>query len=200
MAGLYIFSRHAETTLNVEQRVNGDPAVTTELTDRGAEEAARLGTQLAGLELDLCIHTRFERTRRTAELALAGRDVPLRAEALLDDIDIGELEGSTIEDYRAWKRVHTRDVPFPGGESLDDAARRYAGAFRRLFELREEIVLVICHEIPIRYAVNAAAGSTELDGPVHVIANATPYLFSATAVARAAERIDELVGAAAPRA
>jgi broad specificity phosphatase PhoE len=190
---LFILSRHAETTLNLERRINGDPAVRTELTERGAEEAARLGAQVANVDLDVCVHTRFERTRRTAELALAGRGVPFRVEPLLDDIDIGELEGSTIDQYRAWKRAHARSDAFPGGESLDDAGRRYARAFSRLLELPAQSVLVVCHEIPIRYAVNAAAGSSELDGPVHVIANATPYVFGESALGRAATRIEELV-------
>jgi hypothetical protein len=33
-------------------------------------------------------------------------------------------------------------------------------------------VLVVCHEVPIRYAVNAAAGSDDLDGPFHDVENA----------------------------
>src|SRR5207245_2353724 len=82
-------------------------------------------------------------------------------------IDVGELEGRTIEDYRAWKRVHRRDEAFPGGESLDDVARRYVRAFGRLLERPERSILVVCHEIPVRYALNAAAGSDELDGPAH---------------------------------
>ena len=108
---------------------------------------------------------------------LLGRDVPRIVEPLLDDIDVGELEGATVEDYHAWKREHARSEPFPGGESLDDAARRYARAFRGLLERPEQAILVVCHEIPVRYALNAAAGSDELDGPEHRIPNATPYLF-----------------------
>jgi len=53
-------------------------------------------------------------------------------------------------------------------------------------------VLVVCHEIPVRYLVNAAAGSAELDGPVRFVANATPYLFDAESLARAVARIREL--------
>jgi broad specificity phosphatase PhoE len=98
----------------------------------------------------------------------------------------------TIDEYRAWKRAHTRKDPFPGGESLDDAARRYARAFERLLERAERTVLVVCHEIPVRYALNAAGGSDELDGPEHAIPNATPYLFDETALTRAAARIDLL--------
>ena len=100
--------------------------------------------------------------------------MPLEVEPLLDDIDVGELEGETIDDYRAWKREHTRADAFPGGESLDDAARRYADAYERLLARREQRILVVCHEIPVRYAVNAAAGSDELDGPAHEIAQLRP--------------------------
>ena len=91
---------------------------------------------------------------------------------------------------------HTRADPFPGGESLDDTARRYARAFRKLAEREEAHILVVCHEIPVRYALNAAGGSDDLDGPAHSIANATPYLFEEDALVRAAARIEELVGPA----
>ncbi len=115
--------------------------------------------------------------------------MPLEVEPLLDDIYVGDLEGKTIDDYRAWKRAHTRADAFPGGESLDDAARRYALAYERLLARPERRILVVCHEIPIRYAVNAASGSDELDGPVHDIANCVPYLFDEEGLERAAAGI-----------
>ena len=115
--------------------------------------------------------------------------MPLDVEPLLDDIDVGDLEGKAIDDYRAWKRAHTRGDAFPGGESLDDAARRYALAYERLLARPEQRILVVCHEIPIRYAVNAASGSDELDGPVHEIANCVPYLFDEEGLGRAAAGI-----------
>ena len=93
------------------------------------------------------------------------------------------------------KRSLGRDQPFPGGESLDDAARRYALAFRRLVERGAGRVLVVCHEIPVRYALNAAAGSDVLDGPpFHEIPNAVSFLFEGDALARAAARIEALAG------
>ncbi len=189
---LFVLTRHAQSTLNLEGRVNGDPSLPSPLTATGEAEARRLGQQLAAVELDLCVHTRFERTLRTADLALEGRDVPRSSEPLLDDIDVGELDGVSIDTYRAWKRQHGRDDPFPGGESLDDAARRYARALRALLARGGQRVLVVCHEIPIRYALNAAAGSDDLDGPAHLIPNAVPYLFDETSLARAADRIEQV--------
>jgi len=173
--------------------VNGDPSVPVPLTEDGREEARHLGIQLANVPLDLCVHTRFARTLDTATIALDGRAAPFEVEPLLDDVDVGDLEGWTIEEYRAWKKVHTRADRFPGGESLDDAARRYVNGFRRLLERPGRCVLVVCHEIPLRYALNAAAGSDELDGPVHQLRNATPYLFVEEALERAVEGIEALV-------
>jgi hypothetical protein len=55
-------------------------------------------------------------------------------------------------------------------------------------------VLVVTHEIPVRYALNAAAGSDSLDGPAHEISNAVPYLFDEEALERAVRGIERLVG------
>jgi len=190
---LYVIARHGESVLNFENRISGDPSVPVALTEKGREEACLLGQQVAHVPLELCVHTRFSRTRETAEIALAGRDVPFELEPLLDDINVGELEGRTLEDYRAWKRAHVRSDAFPGGESLDDAARRYATAFEKLLERPERSILVIAHEIPLRYAINAADGSDDLDGPAHQLANATPYLFDEAVLGRAVEQIRRLV-------
>jgi broad specificity phosphatase PhoE len=189
---VFVISRHGESTLNYERRVNGDPAVPVKLTEKGQEEARLLGQQLAHMPLELCVHTRFSRTLETAEIALVGQEVRFMEEPLLDDIKIGELEGKTLDDYREWKRQHTRRDAFPGGESLDDAARRYAEAYRRVLERPERSVLVVTHEIPLRYAINAADGSDELDGPTRQLANATPYLFDEAALERAVAGIGRL--------
>ncbi len=189
---LFVIARHGESTLNIEKRVNGDPSVPVTLTERGREAAKLLGQQIAHVPLDVCVHSRFDRTRETAAIALSGRDVPFEVEPLLDDIYVGELEGCTLDEYREWKSKHTRADAFPGGESLDDAARRYGRAYRKLFERPEQRLLVLTHEIPLRYAINAADGSDDLDGPARQLANATPYLFDEAALERAVAQIEHL--------
>jgi broad specificity phosphatase PhoE len=189
---LFVIARHAESTLNELSLVNGDPSVPVGLSERGREEAALLGLQVANIPLDACFHTRFARTKDTARIALRGRDVEFYEELLLDDVDVGELEGKSIEDYRTWKRAHTRDDRFPSGESVNDAARRYAQGFARVLAAPHAHVLVVCHEIPLRYALNSAGGSDHLDGPVRNLENARPFLFAEEALARAAKRIAEL--------
>ena len=191
-------ARHGESTLNLERRVNGDPTQPVELTERGRFEAAQLGQQLLGVHLDVCLHSRFPRTEQTARIALQGRDVPFEVEPLFDDIDVGDLEGARIEDYREWKHGHPRSEPFPGGESLDDAARRYMDGFRRLLASPHDSVLLVTHEIPIRYALNGAIGSDTLDGPAHELPNAAPFLFDEDGLRRAAEGIDRVLAGTVP--
>jgi broad specificity phosphatase PhoE len=193
---LLLLARHGQSAFNVSGVVNGDPALDRGLSPLGVEEGRKLAGQVAGIAIDLCVVSEFPRAQQTARLALEGRDdIPWHVDRELNDIRIGELDGRTLEDYRTWKRAHTRKDPFPGGESLDDSARRYADAYERLLERSEGVILCVCHEIPVRYAVNAAAGSDQLDGPLHDVANATPYAFDAEGLARAVQRLRELAGA-----
>ena len=187
---LFVLARHAHSTLNFEGRVNGDPSVPVAAHARGPGEARAAGRRsCAHVPLDLCVHTRFGRTLETAELALRGRDVPLELTSRCSTTSTSaSSRATTIEEYRAWKREHHRSDPFPGGESLDDAARRYAKAFRKLLRREETSILVVTHEIPVRYALNAAAGSNDLDGPAHQLANATPYIFDKESLTKARRR------------
>ncbi len=189
---LYVLTRHAESVLNHERRVNGDPSRPVPLTPVGRLQAEQLGSQLAHLPLEAVVHTRFSRTRETAELSLLGREIPLLVEPDLDDVDVGELEGYPLDRYREIKHHLGRREPFPGGESLDAAARRFARGFASLLATPYRAVLVVCHEIPVRYALNAAAGSDTLDSPAHEIPNATAYLFDEEALGRAAGHIERL--------
>ena len=189
-----LLARHGQSLFNVDQIVNGDPRLDRGLSQLGAEEGQRLQHQIAGTAIDLCVTSEFPRAQQTAALALGERAhiTPTTVDPDLNDVRIGELEGETLDAYHVWKHAHTRADPYPGGESLDAAARRYADAFERLLERSEEIILCVCHEIPVRYAVNATSGSEVLDGPLHIVANATPYAFDAVGLRRAVERIREL--------
>jgi broad specificity phosphatase PhoE len=193
---LLLLARHGQSALNVAGLVNGDPGLDEGLSPQGIEEARKLGGQIAGVAIDLCVASEFPRAQQTARIALDGRDgIPWEIDARLNDVRIGELEGRTLDDYRTWKHAHTRRDAFPGGESLDDAARRYADAFERHLSRSEETILCVCHEIPVRYAVNASRASDDLDRPLHDVANATPYLFDADALARGVRRMRDLAGA-----
>ena len=191
---LFLAVRHGQSLFNVDKVVNGDPALDRGLSEQGIEEAQLLAGELAALPLDLVAVSPYPRAVQTANIALDGREVPHLVDDDLGDVRIGELEGESLDVYRAAPAHSDRKERFPGGESLDEAALRYAGAFGRLLARDEAATLVVCHEIPVRYLVNAAAGSDELNGPHRYVANATPYLFDEDSLQRAVTRIRELAG------
>ena len=191
---LFLLARHGQSLFNVDRIVNGDPALDRGLSEQGVEEAERLAGQLAALPIGLVAVSPFPRALQTANIALAGRQVPHLVDEDLADVRIGELEGKSLEAYREAPAHSNRKERFRGGESLDEAALRYASAFGRLLARDEPATLVVCHEIPVRYLVNAAGGSDELNGPLRFVANATPYLFDETSLSRGVERIRKLAG------
>jgi broad specificity phosphatase PhoE len=187
---LLLLARHGQSLFNIDKVVNGDPALDRGLSPLGIQEAQKLHGQIAGVSIDLCVVSEFPRAQETARIALDSRDdIPWEVDQDLNDIRIGELEGRTLDEYRTWKTAHAHADPFPGGESLDDAAYRYAAAYERLLRRDEDTILCVCHEIPVRYAINAADGSDDLDWPIHAIANATPYVFDSAGLERAVRRL-----------
>src|SRR5437899_2203579 len=174
---LFLVVRHGQSLFNVDKIVNGDPALDRGLSEQGIEEAEQLAGQLAALPLDLVAVSPFPRALQTANIALGDRDVPHLVDDDLGDVRIGDLEGKTLDAYREAPAHSNRKERFPGGESLDEAALRYADACERLLVRDEPVTFVVCHEIPVRYAANAAAGSGELNGPLKLVTNAAPYLF-----------------------
>src|SRR6185312_14416038 len=125
---------------NVAQVLSGDPARPVELTGAGRAQAQALGMQLAGLDLDLAVATRFLRTRQTVDIALAGRRVPRLIEPRFDELNVGDLDGAAIEDYWQWKEYHAPGERFPHGESIDQTLLRHARGLRRLLARSERVV------------------------------------------------------------
>jgi broad specificity phosphatase PhoE len=155
-----ILARHGESELSLVGTVNGDPAVACALTATGQEQARALGELLADTELDLCVTSEFERTRETADLALAGREVPRLVLPELNDVRFGSFEGGTLADYREWAGANEPTVDAPGGgESRSGTVERYVGAYRMIMARREQTILVVTHGLPIRYVLNALDGT-----------------------------------------
>jgi 2,3-bisphosphoglycerate-dependent phosphoglycerate mutase len=151
-------ARHGESELSARSLVNGDPGVACPLTEAGRAQARALGAALAEERVDLCAVTEFERVRETAELALAGRDVPLFVVPELNDPRYGDFEGGPLDAYRqwAWERGPL-DAP-PGGEHRGQLADRYARGLRLLLDRPEDAILLVAHSLPLAYLRDAAEG------------------------------------------
>ncbi len=155
-----ILARHGESEYSVKHLMNGDPALAVRLTETGREEARSLGESLRDEEIDLCVTSEFARTIETADIALAGRDVPRLVLRDLNDIRVGEYEGKTLQEYREWAHAESPTALPPGGdESRAATVQRYVRAFREIMARPERVVLVVAHGLPIRYILNASEGA-----------------------------------------
>ena len=101
--------------------------------------------------------TEFERTRETADIALAGRDVPRLIVPELSDPPNGDLEQRPYAELARWREANGPDVPIPG---LDRTERDYfetvERGFRRLVERPEPTVLAILHGYVVSWITSCA--------------------------------------------
>jgi alpha-ribazole phosphatase len=186
-----LFVRHGESVYSAKALVNGDPGVACGLTELGRQQARQLGERLMGEPIGLCVVTEFPRTHETADLVLGEREVPRLVVPELNDPFYGGFEGRALADYRAWAATHgPEDVPPGGGESRLVIASRYVRGFRILLGRQESTLLVVCHSLPIAFAVAAADGR----GPrskMPLITHAEPHVLYADQLEQAVERLDE---------
>src|SRR5262249_7754013 len=112
---LFLVVRHGQSLFNVDKVVNGVPVLDRGLSEQGIEEAERLAGQLSALPPDLVAVSPFPRALQTANIALAGREVPHLVDEDLGDVRIGDLEGASLDAYRATPAHSNRTERFPRG-------------------------------------------------------------------------------------
>jgi broad specificity phosphatase PhoE len=116
-----VLARHGETAWSKSGQHTGRTDIP--LTDRGREQARRLGSALAGRTFSRVLSSPLARARETAEIAGFGDKLEIDPE--LQEWDYGIYEGrrraDIVRDEPGWT-IWTR--PIPSGESLDALGER----------------------------------------------------------------------------
>lgn len=113
----------------------------------GVQQARELGDRFAETPLDLVVCSDLQRSWRTAEIAFQGRDLPVRRDERLREIDYGDMTQAPrgLVDAQRTARI---DRPFHGGESYRQAVERHWRLFDELALRHEgETVLLIGHGV-----------------------------------------------------
>ena len=189
-----LLARHGESEYSARALANGDPGVRCPLTTTGRAQARALGELLRDEPIELCVVTEFERVEETADLALAGRDVPRLVVPELNDPRVGPFEGKALDEYRRWAWGRGPTEAPAGGEHRAALAERYARGFRLVLELPEETVLCVAHSLPIRYALEGAEGRHP-EARAEPVPYAVPYRLGCEQLARAAAVLEEWAAA-----
>ncbi len=135
------------------------------LTERGVAEARAVADLLNGEAIDRAVTSGLPRTRETAELALAGRDI-----AIEDEAELVEIRGGRFADVvpeRALDAIaHAYDGAAAGGawfghgERFADFESRVLGAVRRLVaDSGWRRLLLVGHDAVNRAILCWAAGT-----------------------------------------
>jgi probable phosphoglycerate mutase len=154
-----LLARHAESEYSARGALNGDPSIVVALTEEGRAQARVLGERLAAEPIDVCAVTEFTRTRETAVIALAGRDVPIVVVPELNDHPAGRYEGRQLGEYLEWAHAAGPLDVIPGGsDTRAGVIERFVRGFRILASRPETVVLAVLHSLPIAYLLAAVEG------------------------------------------
>lgn len=141
--------RHGQTTYNVRGLCNDDPSKPAYLTELGRQQAQQAAEQLRDAALQTIFVSELPRTRQTADAVNRHHQVPIIADARLNDIRSG-FDSLPVADYfRAI--AHDRfGAAVNGGESVRDHKYRVMGFIDWLVGVPETSVLVVAHEETLR--------------------------------------------------
>jgi ribonuclease H / adenosylcobalamin/alpha-ribazole phosphatase len=182
--------RHGESVFSAGGLATGKVDVGCPLTERGVAQARALASDITGEDIDLCVTSELERTRQTADIALAQRPVRRIVLRELNDPLYGSYEGGPLDSYLEWAFANDSAAePQGGGERRQALVARYAAGFRRIAERPERTALVVTHSLPIAYVLMALAGQDPARR-VPLVEYAEIHTVSAPELARAVARLE----------
>jgi probable phosphoglycerate mutase len=155
MLKLYI-TRHGETEWNTQVRMQGWK--NSDLTEKGKSNAIALGKSLRDVEFKRVYCSPLDRTRKTAELILDGRDVEVIYDEKLREIHLGEFEGKTQEEIREiypgfqrhfWENPH--EYKASSGEDFYQVRERVVKVLKKIItDNPDGNVLIVTHGVVLK--------------------------------------------------
>ena len=128
-------ARHGETDWNAQDRWQGH--ADTPLNERGREQARDLAARLADVPFEVVYSSDLRRARETAEIVVAGRDLAIREDPALREIDVGSWQGLTNAAIDGRERTD--------GETLAAFRDRVLAALSAIGAGHDGDVLVVAH-------------------------------------------------------
>ena len=154
--------RHGETDVNAAGRLQG--TTNSLLTPRGHRQARDLAVASLAWAPVAVYSSPLTRAHAVATQIANLAGLPVSAEPRIIEMDMGELEGVTVQRmrddwpdlYQGWRR-DASSVTMPNGESLGDVQRRAMAAFADLDGRHEadDVIIAVTHNFTIRCIVAA---------------------------------------------
>lgn len=151
---LYII-RHGETPWNVEGRLQGQTDIP--LNENGIRLAKVTGEALKTVPFDFAISSPLKRARQTADLVLAGRDIPVYEDARIEELSFGSWEGLGCrasnfeipsEHFQDFYKDPFHFQPAADGETIEHLCARTRAFWEELVsrpEWQDKTILIASH-------------------------------------------------------
>jgi probable phosphoglycerate mutase len=160
-----VLCRHAETQLNIEQRLRGraDPP----LSPHGVRQAEALAASFDAAPPAVVVSSPRRRALETAVTISRRHRAPVAVEPRLDDIDYGAWTGMSHDELRKdWPELYERylhdpaSVEFPSGETVAAVQERALALVGEIAALdRHAHVALVTHDAIIRLIVCRLLGA-----------------------------------------
>jgi len=157
--------RHGQTDWNAERRLQGWAPV--ELSERGREQAAALGAEVAAShDVDEVVASDLARTRETAEHVAEATDAPLRFDRGWRERGFGVYQGlpyaAIQERHPEYDLRENSIVGLPatpeGAESVAEVRGRVLDAWEGLHAEAHGTVAVVAHGGPLHFVLGDLKG------------------------------------------
>jgi broad specificity phosphatase PhoE len=143
MAVELIYETHSRTVDNERGIATG--WLQGELSASGRDFALELGRRWQDTELATVYTSDLRRARQTAEIAFAGRGVPIISDARLRECDYGSLNGMPVARLEAERAQHI-DTPYPDGQSYRQVVDQMRWFIRDVaLRHQNQTILLIAH-------------------------------------------------------
>ena len=158
-----LLARHGQTEWHRDNRYVSRTDIGIDET--GREQALALAQRAKEESPALILSSPLKRAVLTAEPAAKACGLKPETDERLRELDFGGWEGKTFDEIRsedperAERFLHSAEHGFPGGEPLEDGARRILAVFEDLRRSRPgETVLVVAHNTLLRLGLCAVLG------------------------------------------
>jgi len=137
--------RHGQTDWNVKRLLQGTMDI--ELNETGISQAVEARKEIQDINIDLVVCSPLKRTKKTAELLLNGRDIPIIYDDRIVERRFGVAEGKTFEEIDFDNTWTFGEPPmFEGMETIEMLIERVGSLFDELYEkYRDKTILVVTH-------------------------------------------------------
>ncbi len=157
------YSPHATSIDNEAGRASGHADVP--LSELGWKQAQEFGQHYAKEKFDAIFCSDLQRAWYTAELAFAGRTLPLLRDSRLRECDYGEMTQYPVAEIEKEYMMHIVK-PFPGGESILMVVQHVGAFLRDVYRKYDgKIILVIGHRAT-KYGLEYWCNNTSIEAAV----------------------------------